>query len=151
MKRTNLKKDYEIKKMTQNQINEYLENNKSHKLFKFEDEEKSFMVRENKKSLFIIELIEEIKEKEKQIHISRDRDIKIESRKLDKYGIKLIYHRDSKGEKEYRIYISYKNQDGKLIRKRLRNETIELISRDEKKMIDYYQKITLKEIEKKIS
>lgn len=88
--------------------------------------------------------------KKNQIHISRDRDIKIESKKIDDIGVKLIYHRDKNSEKEYRIFISFK-KDNKLFRRRLRNEKIDSISRDEKKMIEYYQNIQKKDLKEMIS
>lgn len=148
MKRENLKKDYEIKEMRREEIENLLKENQKFELLNFEDENDYFMIRENKRYLYIIHEIE----KKSQIHISRDRDIKIESRKIDNlYGIKIIYHRDSKGEKEFRIYLSYKDKDKKLIRKRIRNQKIDEISRDEKKMIEYYRNIQIKDFKDMIS
>lgn len=98
------------------------------------------------------QIVEEmpIEEKKKQIHTPKDRDIKIDSKKIEEYGVKLIYHRMKDDSKDYRIYISYKEND-KLKRIRLRNEKIDSISKDEKKMIDYYNKLTIKEIKAKIA
>lgn len=144
MKRENLKKDYEIKEMRKDEFENFKKENENFRILSFENEDDYFMVKEDKKNLFIIHL------KKNQIHEKRDRDIKIDSRKIDNINIKLIYHRDSKNEKEYRIFLSFKKDD-KLIRRRLRNEKIDSISRDEKKMIEYYQKISMKEIKEKIS
>lgn len=84
-----------------------------------------------------------------QIHIKRDKDIKVgESRKIDKYRIKLIYHRLKDESKEYRIFIAYKNEDNKLKRIRLINEDIKEIHLNEKKMIEYFEKIKKNQIEK---
>lgn len=79
--------------------------------------------------------------KTKQVHIPRDRDIKIESTKVGDIGVKIIYHRMKDGEKQFRIYIAEK-VDGKLKRTRLVNDEIKNIQSDEKKMVAYYKKIT---------
>lgn len=88
-----------------------------------------------------------------QIHNKKDRDIMIDSRKLsdNSYNIKLIYHRMKDNKKEFRIFISFKDKNKKLKRFRLRNQTINEIQYDEKKMREYYQKISKKDIEKSIN
>ena len=96
------------------------------------------------------EVQEEEEVKEKQVHIPRDRDIKIESGKVGDIGVKLIYHRMKDGEKQFRIFLSQKI-DGKLKRVRLVNDEIRSIERDEKKMIEYLHKILNKEIEIKVA
>lgn len=80
-------------------------------------------------------------EGQKQVHIARDRDIKIDSCKVGDIGVKIIYHRMKDQSKQYRIYIAEKVDD-KLKRTRLVNDEIKAIQSDEKKMIAYYQKIT---------
>lgn len=79
--------------------------------------------------------------KTKQVHIPRDRDIKIDSCKVGDIRVKIIYHRMKDGEKQFRIFIAEK-VDGKLKRTRLVNDEIKNIQSDEKKMVAYYQKIT---------
>ena len=96
------------------------------------------------------EVQEEEEVKEKQVHIPRDRDIKIESGKVGDIGVKLIYHRMKDGEKQFRIFLSQKI-DGKLKRVRLVNDEIKSIEKDEKKMIEYLHKILNKEIEIKVA
>ena len=96
------------------------------------------------------EVQEEEEVKEKQVHIPRDRDIKIESGKVGDIGVKLIYHRMKSGEKQFRIFLSQKI-DGKLKRVRLVNDEIKSIEKDEKKMIEYLHKILNKEIEVKVA
>lgn len=84
-----------------------------------------------------------------QIHIKRDRDIKIDMKKIDNYNLKLIYHRKKDNEKEFRLFISYKDEENNLKRIRMINEEIKLIHSDEKKMIDYFKKLEKKnQIEK---
>ena len=94
--------------------------------------------------------VQEEEVKEKQVHIPRDRDIKIESGKVGDIGVKLIYHRMKDGEKQFRIFLSQKI-DGKLKRVRLVNDEIKSIEKDEKKMIEYLHKILNKEIEVKVA
>lgn len=84
-----------------------------------------------------------------QIHIKRDRDIKIDMKKIDNYNIKLIYHRKKDNEKEYRLFISYKDNENNLKRIRMINDEIKLIHSDENKMIEYLKKLKNKnQIEK---
>ena len=94
----------------------------------------------------------EVQEEEvqKQVHIPRDRDIKIESGKVGDIGVKLIYHRMKDGEKQFRIFLSQK-VDGKLKRVRLVNDEIKSIEKDEKKMVEYLHKILNKEIKIKVA
>lgn len=81
-----------------------------------------------------------------QNHISRDRDIKLDMRKIDNYNIKLIYHRKKDNEKEYRLFISFKENDN-LKRIRLINDSIREIHNLEKDMREYLSKIQKKDIE----
>ena len=96
-----------------------------------------------------VEVQEEEEVKEKQVHIPRDRDIKIESGKVGDIGVKLIYHRMKDGEKQFRIFLSQK-VDGKLKRVRLVNDEIKSIEKDEKKMVEYLNKIIEKKIQVKV-
>lgn len=83
-----------------------------------------------------------------QIHISRDRDIKLDMRKIDNYNIKLIYHRKKDSSKEYRLFISFKNENKELKRIRYINDSIKKIHSDENKMIELFNKINKNQIEK---
>ena len=87
-----------------------------------------------------------------QIHLERDRDIKIESRKResDNHSFKLIYHRDKDNKKEYRIFESFRDENQKLKRIRLRNSEIKKIEKNEKKMIEYFNSLFEEKKEKKI-
>lgn len=84
-----------------------------------------------------------------QIHIKRDRDIKIDMKKIENYNLKLIYHRKKDESKEYRLFISYKDDENNLKRIRMINDEIKSIHNDEKKMIEYFKKLEKKnQIEK---
>ena len=82
-----------------------------------------------------------------QNHEKRDRDIKIESRKIESFNLKLIYHRLKDSSKEYRIFLSFKENDS-LKRIRMINSQIKEIHRDESKMKEYFNKIQKKDIDK---
>lgn len=84
-----------------------------------------------------------------QNHISRDRDIKIESRKIENFNLKLIYHRKKDNEKEYRLFISFK-ENNSLKRIRMINSQIKEIQNSEKDMREYLSKIQKKDIEKNL-
>lgn len=120
------------------------EENQKYLLSKKNYNELNDFLKENKDENINIENFE-IKN---QIHISRDKDIKIESKKIDNFNIKLIYHRKKDESKEYRIFIAYKNEDNKLKRIRLLNEEIRDIHLNEKKMLEYFEKIKKNQIEK---
>lgn len=84
-----------------------------------------------------------------QIHIKRDRDIKIDMKKIENYNIKLIYHRKKDNKKEYRLFISFKDEENNLRRIRMINDEIKSIHSDENKMVEYFSKIENKnQIEK---
>lgn len=83
-----------------------------------------------------------------QIHIKRDRDIKIDMKKIDNYNIKLIYHRKKDNQKEYRLFISFKDEENNLRRIRMINNSIKEIHSDEKKMIEFFEKINKNQIER---
>lgn len=83
-----------------------------------------------------------------QIHIPRDRDIKIDMKKIENYNLKLIYHRKKDNSKEYRLFISYKDKENNLKRIRFINDEIKLIHSDEKKMIEFFEKINKNQINK---
>lgn len=83
-----------------------------------------------------------------QIHIKRDRDIKIDMKKIDNYNIKLIYHRKKDNQKEYRLFISFKDEENNLRRIRMINNEIKSIHSDEKKMIEFFEKINKNQIER---
>lgn len=86
-------------------------------------------------------------EKKNQIHEKRDRDIKIDMKKIDNFNLKLIYHRKKDNNKEYRLFISFKDKENNLKRIRMINEEIKDIHSNEKKMIEYFNKISKKEIQ----
>lgn len=106
-------------------------------------------IKENEKDYNFIDL--ENFQKKNQIHISRDKDIKIDMIKINNFNIKLIYHRKSDGQKEFRIFISYKNDEKKLIRKRYLNDDIKSIHNDENKIIEYFKKISENQIKEYIN
>ena len=117
------------------------------------DNENIFNLKTSEKAKTVkmeVEVQDEEEVKEKQVHIPRDRDIKIESGKVGDIGVKLIYHRMKDGEKQFRIFLSQK-VDGKLKRVRLVNDEIKSIEKDEKKMIEYLHKILDKKIQVKVA
>lgn len=92
------------------------------------------------------EIINEIFEKKYQIHESKDRDIKIDMRKINNYNLKLIYHRKKNDEKEYRLFISYKDNDNKLRRIRMINDEIKKIHDSENDMIKLFKELSYQKI-----
>lgn len=94
---------------------------------------------------------ENLFEKKTQIHQKKDKDIKIDMKKIDEYNLKLIYHRKKDDSKEYRLFISYKDENNKLIRKRLINDSIKKIHNNEDEMINLFNKINKNMIKKSLS
>lgn len=103
------------------------------------EEFKSF-IEENKADYGFIDL--ENFQKKAQVHIARDKDIKVNSKKLGSFGVKLIYHRKSDNSLEYRVFISYKDGDGRLVRRRLANDSIKSIQGNKEAMVEYFNKIS---------
>ena len=81
-----------------------------------------------------------------QSHEVKDRDIKLESRKIDNYNLKLIYHKKKDGQLEYRIFVAFKENDA-LKRIRLVNPQITEIQNNESKMRTYLSNIQRKDID----
>lgn len=75
-----------------------------------------------------------------QFHEAKDKDIKLISGKVGDYSVKLIYHRMSKGDLQYRIFVAFK-EGGKLRRIRLRNEFTDANEASKDKMLKYVQGI----------
>lgn len=121
------------------------ENYKNEYEMKEEEDRISFRDKSNHDNIIQIQI-------QFQIHISRDKDIKIDSRKResDNHSFKLIYHRDKDNKKEYRIFESYRDSNNKLKRIRLRNDEIKKIEKNEKKMKEYFNNIFKEEKKKEI-
>ena len=113
--------------------------------------DKSLKIRENEKNenLFKLESIEDSKEyliiyREYQNKEIRMKDIKIISESSINFSLKLIYHIDKENKKEYRLFLSYKenkNKSSKIRRLRLRNEEIKKSERNEEKMRKIFKDI----------
>ena len=82
-----------------------------------------------------------------QNHEFKDRDIKLDMKKIDSYNLKLIYHRKSNNEKEYRLFLSFKENDS-LKRIRMINSKIKEIQNSEKDMMELFSKIKKNDIDK---
>lgn len=82
-----------------------------------------------------------------QSHEFKDRDIKLDMKKIDSYNLKLIYHRKSNNEKEYRLFLSFKENDS-LKRIRMINSQIKEIQSSEKDMMELFSKIQKNDIDK---
>lgn len=97
----------------------------------------------------MLKIVEEMPEKVKQVHESKDRDIKIESGKVGDINVKMIYHREKSGEKQYRIFLAQK-VDGKLKRKRYITDEIKANQKNEKLIKEVYDKIIAGKVKIKV-
>ena len=82
-----------------------------------------------------------------QNHEFKDRDIKLDMKNIDNFNLKLIYHRKSNNKKEYRLFLSFKENDS-LKRIRMINSQIREIQNSEKDMMELFSKIQKKDIDK---
>lgn len=156
----NERKEIEIQRIRENEEeNIYIMNNSQYQRFldylnnnhknefemKEEDNRISFRDKSNHDNIIQIRI-------EFQIHQMRDRDIKIESRKResDNHSFKLIYHRNKDNSIEYRIFESYKDENQKLKRIRIRNSEIKKIEKNKDKMMKYFNSLFNEKKEKKI-
>ena len=140
-------KNLETKKLTWDAMMELVDKNGF--AFRETEIEDRYQIKDGRKIVGYVEVIED-EEKPKQVHIPRDRDIKIESTKIGDYGVKLIYHRMKDDTKQYRIFISYKNDEGKLIRRRFLNDEMKAAQEDLNMSLDVYNNLTVKSIKKAI-
>ena len=156
----NERKDIEIQNIRFNEDeNIHIMNNSQYERFinylneNFKDEyemredENKISFREKKNHSNMIQI-----KNESQIHISRDKDIKIISRKRDSdsHNFKMIYHRDKDNKKEFRIFESFRDENNKLKRIRIRNSEIKKIEKNEEKMKKYFDSLFEEKKEKKI-
>lgn len=88
----------------------------------------------------VVDKLPEDEKKPKQVHEPKDRDIKIESGKVGDIGVKMIYHREKDGTKQFRIYLAQK-VDGKLKRIRYNTEEMKKNQKDEKFIKKVYDSI----------
>lgn len=105
------------------------------------DDENKYELRTSKRAKtakFIIQIAEE--KKVKQVHEAKDRDIKIESGKVGDINVKMIYHREKDGTKQYRIFLAQK-VDGKLKRTRFMTEELKKNQKDEAYVKKVYDSI----------
>lgn len=86
------------------------------------------------------QIVEKMPEKEKQVHEAKDRDIKIESGKVGNINVKMIYHREKDGTKQFRIFLAQK-VNGKLKRVRYMTEELKANQKDEKFVKKIYDQI----------
>lgn len=96
------------------------------------------------------QIVDKMPEKEKQVHEAKDRDIKIESGKVGDINVKMIYHREKDGTKQYRIFLAQKI-DGKLKRTRYMTEELKKVQKDEKAVKAVYDKILAGKIKVKVA
>lgn len=136
----------ETKKLTWDAMMELVDKNGF--AFRETEIENRYQIKDGRKIVGYVEVIED--EKPKQVHIARDKDIKIESTKIGDYGVKLIYHRMKDDTKQYRIFISYKNEEGKLIRRRYNSDEMKAAQDDLNMSLDVYNNLTVKSIKKAI-
>lgn len=69
---------------------------------------------------------------EPQVHNQTNRDIRFWSGKAGAYGVKALTHVHKNGSTELRVFVSYKDERGKLRRFRLRTDDVEhAVSRDD--------------------
>lgn len=87
---------------------------------------------------------------EKQVHNATGKDIRFWSGKVGQYGIKALTHQGKKGV-EYRCFISYKDEAGKLRRYRINNSTTKKLSNKKDEFLKYVQSLTEKDISKELS
>lgn len=96
------------------------------------------------------QIVDMMPKKPKQVHVPRDRDIKIVSDKVGDIGVKMIYHREKDGTKQYRIFLA-KKIDGKLKRIRYMTEELRENQKDEKFVRKVYDSIIAGKIKVKVA
>lgn len=120
----------------------------------FDRYKNSLTFNKNKKDEYIYQIInpDDTKDKIKiriipQIHIKKDNDIKIKTIKKSIFNLKLIYHIDKSGNKEYRIFFSYYDENNKLKRYRIKSSKMKEIQKDLNKSLEYLNELSNIEFE----
>lgn len=109
----------------------------------------SLTFNKNKKDEYIYLIVNKEDSKDKikirivpQSHESKMNDIKIKSIKKAIFSLKLIYHIDKSGNKEYRIFLSYYDENKKLKRLRIKSKKMKEIEKDLNKSLEYLNELS---------
>ena len=108
----------------------------------------------NKKDEYMYQIVNKSDSKDKikirvvpQAHETKLNDIKVKTIKKAIFSLKLICHVDKSGNKEYRIFFSYYDDDKKLKRFRIKSKKMKEIEKDVNKSLEYMNEISNLEFE----
>lgn len=125
----------------------------------FDKYQNSLTFNKNKKDEFVYQIVNKEDSKDKikiriipQYHETKMNDIKIKTIKKSIFNLKLIYHINKSGNKEYRIFFSFYDDNKKLKRLRIKDKKMKEIEKDLNKSLDYLNElsnISFEELKKK--
>lgn len=115
----------------------------------FDKYQNSLTFNKNKKDDFIYQIVNKEDSKDKikiriipQFHETRLNDVKIKSIKKAIFNLKLIYHYDKSNNKEYRIFLSFYDDNKKLKRYRIKSSKMKEVQKDMNESIKYLDEIS---------
>lgn len=115
----------------------------------FDRYKNSLTFNKNKKDEFIYQIVNKEDPKDKiririvpQTHETKMNDIKIKTIKKSIFSLKMIYHIDKSGNKEYRIFFSYYDEEKKLKRFRIKSKKMKEVEKDLNKSLEYLNELS---------
>lgn len=115
----------------------------------FDKYQNSLTFNKNKKDEFVYQIVNKEDSKDKikiriipQYHETKMNDIKIKTIKKSIFNLKLIYHIDKSGNKEYRIFFSYYDDEKKLKRLRIKSSKMKEVQKDLNKSLEYLNELS---------
>lgn len=142
-------REEEVQKINFDENNkEYIFNASQFQRF-FDKYRNSLTFNKNKKDEFIYQIVnkEDLKDKIRiriipQSHETKMNDIKIKTIKKSIFSLKMIYHIDKSGNKEYRIFLSYYDENNKLKRLRIKSSKMKEVQKDLNKSLEYLNELS---------
>lgn len=115
----------------------------------FDRYKNSLTFNKNKKDEFIYQIVNKEDPKDKiririipQSHETKMNDIKIKTIKKSIFSLKMIYHIDKSNNKEYRIFLSYYDDNKKLKRLRIKSSKMKEVQKDLNKSLEYLNELS---------
>lgn len=157
MENKNLKLEEIIEKLREEEVQRigYDEDNKEFifnvsQFNRFFEEYKNILTfSKNKKDEHMYQIVNKEDSKDKikiriipQFHETRLNDVKIKSIKKAIFNLKLIYHYDKSNNKEYRIFLSFYDDNKKLKRYRIKSSKMKEVQKDMNESIKYLDEIS---------
>lgn len=120
----------------------------------FNDYKNTLTFNKNKKDEYMYQIVNKSDSKDKikirvvpQAHETKLNDIKVKTIKKAIFSLKLICHVDKSNNKEYRIFLSFYDENKKLKRFRIKSKEMKEIEKDVNESIKYLEELAGKSLD----